>query len=269
MAWAYPNIDPVALDLGVLAIRWYSLAYLAGILLGWQYMKAMIRFIKSPIPAEFVDDFIVWATFAIILGGRFGYVFFYNWHYYSHNLLEIFYVWQGGMSFHGGLLGMVVGVWWFCRAYKLPTLHFGDLVAAAAPIGLFFGRLANFINGELYGRVTTSSLGMVFPNGGALPRHPSQLYEATLEGIVLFVFLFFVARFGNIRQRRGVVFGFFLLLYGIFRILIEQFREPDQQLGYVMAGLTQGQMLSFPMLIAGFLLIVYSRRKSVIPRVPH
>lgn len=257
MTLPYPHIDPVLVEIGPIAIRWYALAYIAGILLGWRYALRLARRVKSPVTAAHFDNFILWATLGIILGGRLGYVFFYKWDYYREHLSEILQIWQGGMSFHGGLLGVMFVVWRFARANKLPLLHFADLIAAAAPIGLFFGRIANFINGELFGRETTVPWAMVFPAGGDMPRHPSQLYQAGMEGILLFLILWIISRSIDIRQRAGVLTGMFFIGYGLFRFIGEFFRMPDSDLGFLWDGwLTQGQLLSLPMLGIGLVFLL-------------
>ncbi len=261
----FPNIDPIALSIGPLAIRWYSLAYLSGFLGGWWYAKRLIA--KGPsgtLKAEHIDDFIIWIIFSVILGGRMGYVLFYNLAYFIQNPIEIFQVWQGGMSFHGGLLGVVIVTIAFALKHKIPILRLGDIAACAAPIGIFFGRLANFINGELYGRETDSAIGMVFPHGGPNPRHPSQLYEAILEGLILFFLLYLVAQSSKVRQAYGFLFGVFLTWYGGSRFIVEFFREPDAHLGFVFLDwMTMGQILTMPMIIGGLGLMAYTWQKNV------
>ncbi|MDH5750199.1 MAG: prolipoprotein diacylglyceryl transferase, partial [Rhodospirillales bacterium] len=207
-----------------------------------------------------VDDFIVWATLGIVIGGRLGYVLFYNFDFYLSNPGAILQVWKGGMSFHGGLLGVVVATYLFVRKRGLDVLPFADLIACAAPIGLFLGRLANFINSELYGRVTDVPWAMVFPNGGAASRHPSQLYEAGLEGLVLFAILFILWRQESVRRRPGMLMGVFLIGYWAARSFVELFRQPDVQIGFMSGGTTMGQWLSFPMLLLGLFLLVRARR---------
>lgn len=260
-AISYPAIDPVLIQLGPLAIRWYALAYIAGLLLGWRYIVWLTRLPQSPLSKEDVDDFIVWATFGVILGGRLGYTLFYRPDYYLSHPVDILFVWQGGMSFHGGLLGVMVAVWWFSRRRGLDTLGVGDYVACAAPIGLFFGRIANFINAELYGRVSDAPWAMVFPGGGPLPRHPSQLYEALLEGALLFVLLAIFVRKEPFRLRRGTLFGAFLVGYGITRAIAELFREPDAHIGFLAAGATMGQLLSAPVFLFGLYLLIRAKRQ--------
>ena len=261
----YPTFDPVLVHLGPFAIRWYALAYIFGILLGWGYARILIRSDKlwggkAPLTLIDFDDFVVWVTLGIILGGRIGYVLFYNLPHFASHPLEIVQLWNGGMSFHGGFTGCVVAVVLFGYKRGIPVLSLGDLTCAVGPIGLFLGRLANFINGELWGRPTDVPWAMIFPNGGPLPRHPSQLYEAALEGFVLFVVLFVLQRFTRAREYPGYLSGMFLAGYAVARIVCEFFREPDRQLGYLAGGFTMGQLLSVPVLIVGLLLIGWSRR---------
>lgn len=258
-----PEFDPVALNIGPLEIRWYSLAYIAGILFTLFWLKTCNKKNKF-LSEQAYDDWLTWAILSIILGGRFGYVFFYNAEYFFQNPLEIFAFWHGGMSFHGGLLGAIFGMWLYAKKYKINFLQLTDCLAVAAPVGLFFGRLANFINLELYGRVTDSRFGLIFPNAGDLPRHPSQLYEAFLEGILLFAILFSLQHFTKISKQIGKLSGIFLLLYGSFRILIENFREPDEQIGFFLDKITLGQLLSLPLIISGIFLIFYHSRKKKI-----
>ena len=258
----YPSIDPILFQLGPLVIRWYALAYIGGLLLGWWYMRALAA--QTPVAAERdeVDDFLVWATLGVVLGGRLGYVLFYNPGIYLNNPLLIFAVWRGGMSFHGGLLGVAAAVALFVRWRGLRLLPFADLLACISPIGLFLGRLANFINGELYGRVSEAPWAMIFPRGGPYPRHPSQLYEAGMEGAVLFVVLFFLRRREAVRRRAGLLTGVFLAGYGVARTIAELFRQPDIHLGFLSGGTTMGQWLSAPMVAAGIYLMVRARRED-------
>ncbi len=256
----FPNIDPVLIHIGPLAIRWYALAYIAGLVLGWRYILAMIDTPKlwqgsAPISKLEVDDALLWAALGVILGGRIGYVFVYNFSYYMEHPNEIFTVWHGGMSFHGGALGVLVALAVFSRRRNIPALTLMDLVCAAQPIGQFFGRIANFINGELWGRPTDVPWAMVFPTGGPIPRHPSQLYEAALEGIVLFLVLRLLTHRFKLLQRPGTVMGVFIMGYGLSRVIVEFFREPDAQVGYLYGDwLTMGMLLSVPMILAGALL---------------
>ena len=277
----YPHFDPVALALGPIVIRWYALAYIAGLLLGWRYCMALVK--RPPLmmkPID-IDDFLVWATIGVVLGGRTAYVLFYRPGYYIENPLEILQLWHGGMSFHGGCAGVAVAEWLFARRRGIPVLGLADIVACAAPIGLFFGRLANFVNGELFGRSSDVAWAMVFPNGGPEPRHPSQLYQAGMEGLVLFLILM-VLEWRGARRRPGVVTGAFLIGYALARTIGELFREPDQQLGFLgdflrsdqvpallhpladfFQGVTMGQLLSLPMLIGGIWLIVRAKPLTV------
>lgn len=255
-ALPFPMIDPVLVEIGPLAIRWYALAYIVGLLLGWRYMRAFVAKPPMAMSAQNVDDFFVWATLGVILGGRVGYVLFYNFNVYIHDPLAMLRVWEGGMSFHGGLIGVIVALWLFARSRSLNFIAIGDAIAGAAPIGLFLGRLANFVNAELYGRVTDVPWAFVFPRGGPLPRHPSQLYEAALEGVVLFVVLWLLSRNAAVRARTGTLSGVFLIGYALSRVIVETVREPDVQVGYLMGGMTMGQLLSLPILLLGVYLVV-------------
>lgn len=261
----FPQIDPVAIEIGPLAIRWYALAYIAGILLGWRYALHLAARPPSVLTREALDDFVVWVTLGIILGGRLGYVFFYKPGYYLSHPLEALYVWQGGMSFHGGLVGVLLAIYLFARQRGIAVLALGDIVASVVPIGLFFGRLANFINGELFGRPSDVAWAMVFPGGGPWPRHPSQLYEAFLEGIALFLVLVWFNQRTSWRTQPGRVGGVFLAGYAVARIVSELFREPDAHLGFLLAGTTMGQLLSLPMLLIGIYLIVSGAKRPSLP----
>lgn len=257
--FTYPNIDPVAFSLGPLDVRWYSLAYMVAFIAGWRYCMALAAKDTDKLPSpKQVDDFLVWAVLGVILGGRIGYVLFYNLAEYIQNPADMLKIWHGGMSFHGGLLGMATSTLVYSYRHKIPALRLGDILACAAPIGFFFGRIANFINGELYGRVTDSPFSMVFPHGGSLPRYPSQLFEAFFEGLVLFFLLLILAQFSVIRNRNGLLFGIFLMFYGAARFVIEYWREPDIQLGFIVAHFTMGQILCFPMVVIGVILALYS-----------
>jgi len=262
----FPVFNPVAVSLGPVVIRWYALAYIVGIVLGWIYARSLIKKERlwggpAPITLPQLDDFILWVTIGIIVGGRTGYVLFYNLPFFIAHPAEIFELWKGGMSFHGGFLGCVAAVILFARSNNVSIPSLGDITTAVAPIGLFLGRLANFINSELWGRPADPSLpwAMIFPNGGPLPRHPSQLYEAGLEGIVLFTVLAIMIRMGALK-RPGLILGSFITLYGFARITGEFFREPDPQLGFLWGGLTMGMLLSVPMMIVGAIIIVASAR---------
>jgi len=262
-AIAFPDIDPVLIQFGPLAIRWYGLAYVAGLILGWRYMRRLVGGPPPVSPARDVDDFLVWATLGVILGGRLGYVLFYQPAYYLDHPLAVFQVWAGGMSFHGGLLGVLVAALLFVRRRNIPLLAFGDALACAAPIGLFFGRLANFVNGELFGRETDVPWAMVFPHGGPLPRHPSQIYEALMEGALLFIILYLLWRREAVRRRPGTLIGVFLVGYAIARTVAELFRQPDTHIGFLLGGTTMGQWLSVPMLACGLYLILRARQPRI------
>jgi phosphatidylglycerol---prolipoprotein diacylglyceryl transferase len=265
---AFPTFDPIAISIGPFAIKWYALAYIGGIIFGWIYARSLLKNQKlwggpAPISLPQLDDFILWVTLGIILGGRTGYVLFYNLPFFMQHPAEMFELWKGGMSFHGGFMGCVVAVIGFCLRNELPILSLGDITTAVGPIGLFLGRIANFINGELWGRPADPSLpwAMIFPTGGPLPRHPSQLYEAGLEGVLLFTILAVMIRFGALK-RPGLILGSFIALYGVARIIGEHFREPDPQLGFLWGGLTMGMILSAPMLIVGAILIILALRRE-------
>ncbi|MHA1524703.1 MAG: prolipoprotein diacylglyceryl transferase [Alphaproteobacteria bacterium] len=258
----FPNIDPVLIQIGPLAIRWYALAFIAGLLAGWGYAIYLLRREPHVMSRDDLGDFFTWAIIGVVAGGRLGYVSFYMPGYFIFNPIEIFFLWQGGMSFHGGLIGMLVAVVAFSYKRKLPVLKVADLIAGAAPIGLFFGRIANFINAELYGRPTDVPWAFVFPGAGDFGRHPSQLYEAALEGILLFVILFLLARFTAIRHRPGMLAGLFFGGYGLARMFVELFREPDAHLGFLLGGVTMGQILSLPLVIAGLWLIIHATRNT-------
>jgi phosphatidylglycerol:prolipoprotein diacylglycerol transferase len=261
----FPDIDPVAFHLGPLAVRWYALGYLFGVLLGAAYGASLLRR-KSlwaanspPFPAPAIWDFAFWAIIGIVIGGRAGYVLFYNLPLYLAHPLDIFKLWDGGMAFHGGLVGLLIAVGLFTRSKGGNILSSFDLMAACAPIGIFLVRCANFINGELYGRETTLPWGVVFPNGGPNPRHPSQLYEGVLEGLVAFLLIRFVTHVAYGLRRPGLAAGVFGVWYAICRIALEFVRIPDPQLGYLLAGwVTMGQLLSLPLLVAGLGLIAYA-----------
>ena len=261
-AIAFPQIDPVMVQLGPFAIRWYALAYIVGLLLGWRYVRWLAKRPPSAAGPEDVDDFLVMATLGVILGGRLGYVLFYRPDYYLDHPAAILAVWQGGMSFHGGMLGVAVAGLLFVRRRKLDALRFGDLIAAAAPIGIFLGRIANFINGELFGRVTDVPWAVVFPMGGPEPRHASQLYEAGLEGLLLFLVLHFLWRREAVRACAGVLTGVFLFGYALARAVVELVRQPDAHLGFLAGSTTMGQWLSLPMLLAGLWLVLRARPRG-------
>jgi len=264
---AYPNIDPVLVTLGPFPIRWYALAYIAGLALGWAYARALVKYDslwgKAPRPdAACIDDLLVYAAIGVILGGRLGYVIFYNPWFYLENPGEILAVWKGGMAFHGGLVGTALAILILARRRSVSALSLTDICCASVPIGIFLGRIANFIKPELWGRPTDAPFAMIFPGAGPLPRHPSQLYEAALEGLVLFIILFVAIRLGALR-RPGLVTGIFAAGYGLARIICEFFREPDPQLGFLFGGATMGMLLSLPLIAVGVFFILRANRRAV------
>ncbi len=263
LAIPYPAIDPVAVWIGPLPIRWYALAYIVGLIAGWAYARRLVSVDKywgaTPRPdAASLDDLLVYCALGVVLGGRIGYVAFYNASYYYAHPLETVAVWNGGMSFHGGLAGAALGVWLFARRRGLPAMPVADLCCAVVPIGLLLGRLANFIKPELWGRPTDVPWAMVFPGAGDAPRHPSQLYEAALEGVALFIVLYIAIRLGALR-RPGVAAGVFAIGYACARVFCEFFREPDPQLGFLFGGATMGMLLSAPLALVGFGLLWAAR----------
>lgn len=253
-------IDPVIFSLGPLQVRWYGAMYVLGFIVGGAVLKYLANKKFWPLSKEEIDRYITWLIIGMFLGARIFYVFIYNWEYYSVNLGDIFAVWKGGLSFHGAVVGMCIMTYLFAKKHKLHFFQLSDCMALAGAPGLLFGRIGNFINGELYGRVTDSWIGIVFPGGGPFPRHPSQLYEGFLEGIVLFTILFFLHK----RQRfYGVVSSVFLLGYGVFRFIVEFFREPDAQLGYYFNYFTMGQFLCMGMIIVSFFLFKLAKRAQI------
>ena len=260
-ALTFPDIDPVIFSLGFFHLRWYALAYLAGILIGWFLLKRLTSKPQDPIGHAPLDALINSGIIGIILGGRLVYVLFYNPAYYLSNPSKILAVWEGGLAFHGGFLGMVLAIIFTARRYNVSMIGLGDLIAMVAPIGIFFGRLANFINAELYGRVSDAPWAVIFPNSDGQPRHPSQIYEALLEGGLLFFILVMAYRMGA-RQRPGMMLGLFIAGYGLCRIVVEYFREPDAQLGFIVGSVTMGQILSLPMVLIGMIFILRARRNA-------
>tara|TARA_B100001027_G_scaffold208635_1_gene174097 strand:+ start:452 stop:1237 length:786 start_codon:yes stop_codon:yes gene_type:complete len=256
------NLDPVIFSLGLISIRWYSLAYVFGILIGWWYGKKLIsnksQLLKEKFNLKNFDDLITYIVISIIIGGRLGYVVFYNIEYYHSNPVDIFKIWEGGMSFHGALIGIILGTYIFSIRRKIETLFLLDVIACVSPIGIFFGRIANFINGELVGKVSSVPWGVVFPSLDLAPRHPSQLYEAVLEGLILFVILNII--FLKKKYDIGKCSCLFLIYYGIFRMISEYFREPDIQLGYIYDLASMGSILSFVMFLSG-LAMFYAIKK--------
>ncbi len=259
----FPQFDPVLIQVGPLTIRWYALAYISALLIGTWLVRRLVQRRPAVALPDQVSDFLTWATLGVVLGGRLGYVLFYQPARFLTHPAEILAVWSGGMSFHGGMLGVACAILLFCRRNRINILGFADRVAVAAPIGLFLGRVANFINGELWGREAPDWLpwAMIFPGdaAGGVPRHPSQLYQALLEGVVMFAVMLTVSRYESLRSRFGLLTGVFLTGYGTARIIGEFFRQPDAFLGFLFAGATMGQLLSLPMVTAGIILIVRAR----------
>jgi len=258
----FPNIDPIIISFGPLAVSWYSLSYVVGIVLGWFYILKLIEKKYTNLEKQHIDDFISWIIIGIIIGGRLGYVLFYDPVKYISNPIEILKTYEGGMSFHGGIIGFAIASILFTRKNNIKFFTLVDATAAAAPIALFLGRIANFINGELYGRVTDVSWSFIFPRSDGLPRHPSQLYEAALEGFVLFFILYFCVTKYQALKRSGLISGLFLIFYSSFRLIIENFREPDSHIGFHADFITRGQLLCIPMLIIGIIIIKYSRSNA-------
>ncbi|MEE9139669.1 MAG: prolipoprotein diacylglyceryl transferase [Alphaproteobacteria bacterium] len=262
LAIPFPDIDPIAIEIGPLAIRWYALAWIAGFIFGWRYCLMLARRSPWKITRDHIDDFLVWAIIATMVGGRLGYVLFYNPGYYLDHPLQIFAVWRGGMAFHGAIIGLVVAMAIFARRRGLRFLAFGDIIVAAGPIGILLGRIANFINGELFGRPTDVPWAVVFPRGGEVPRHPSQIYEAGLEGLVLFILLWVLATRARALDRPGLVGGAFLVGYALARGTVELFRAPDAHIGFLPGGTTLGQWLTVPMLAFGLYLVARALRRA-------
>lgn len=266
----FPQFDPVLVHLGPLTIRWYALSYIVGIVLGIALLRRLVTLAPRAATPEQADDFLGWVTLGVLLGGRLGYVLFYQPGYYLTHPLAMLEVWHGGMSFHGGALGVIVAMALFSWRNGINFLAFADRATVAVPIGLGLGRIANFINGELWGREAPASLpwAMIFPDAGGIPRHPSELYEALTEGLLLFLVLFAASRKQSIRERPGFLAGMFLVGYGCARSFCEFFREPDAFLGFLPGGLTMGQLLCIPMIIAGIGLIMNARSKPVYAGLP-
>lgn len=268
-ALAFPNIDPVIVQIGPLAIHWYGLGYVVGILFAWWYAKRLISKPNlwpndtAPIKPVDIDDFLIWAAAGVVIGGRLGYMLFYDFGRYAANPLEALAIWQGGMSFHGGLAGVTVAMILFARRRGFSAFSLFDVIAAGAPVGLGLVRVTNFINSELWGRPTDVPWAVVFPNGGPFARHPSQIYEAILEGLVLFVVLFVLVHRGKALKRPGMVAGVFIAGYGLSRIFVEFFREPDAHIGYLLGGwLTMGMVLSVPLVLIGLWSILRARKAA-------
>lgn len=265
MALTFPNIDPVAFSLGPVDIRWYALSYLAGFLIGLFVIKKSIdKYPSQYLTRDMFDDLLTWIIVGVILGGRFGYVLFYNAPYYIENPLNAFKIWEGGMAFHGGLVGVITAMILFAWKHHIPFFVLADRVAVVTPIGLFFGRIANFINGELFGRESDSPWAMIFREGD-VSRHPSQLYQAATEGVILFLILIVMQRLKYVRVHYGILSGVFLSAYAFMRFFVEYTREPDLQIGYLSLGLSMGQWLCVPMLIAGIIIIRFGRSTHATP----
>ena len=260
------NLDPILFDFGLIEIRWYSLAYIIGIIFGWWYGKKILvkrfQIANYKFDLKEFDDLVTYIIISIIVGGRLGYVFFYNHQYFIENPFEILKIWEGGMSFHGALIGIVVATYLFSVSRKIQTLFLLDIIACVSPLGIFFGRVANFINGELVGKASDMSWSVIFPKVDLIPRHPSQLYEAFLEGLILFIILNLIIFKKN--YKTGTCSYFFLIFYGIFRIFSEIFREPDFQIGYIFNFFSMGTILSFIMIVFGFVFLILSKRKNEI-----
>ena len=261
------NFDPVFIDLGMFEIRWYSIAYIVGIILGWIYAIKIIKKMAkkhnfTKIKQTVFDDLIIYLIIGIIFGGRMGYIIFYNFEYYSKNPSEILKLWEGGMSFHGGLLGVIIATIIFSKIKKINFFYFADIICCVAPIGLFLGRIANFINGELFGKISTLPWAVIFPNGGNISRHPSQIYEAILEGIILFILINFFAFKRQLILKAGYDSGLFLIFYSVARIIGEKFREPDIHLGYFLNYFSMGVILSSITFLAGCFIIFFIKNNE-------
>tara|TARA_B100000029_G_C17557384_1_gene952073 strand:+ start:1067 stop:1852 length:786 start_codon:yes stop_codon:yes gene_type:complete len=261
MILIHPLFDPVILSFGIFEIRWYGLAYVLGFLLGIYYIKLFNKKFKNSINNNYIDDFFIWSVLWVIIGGRLGYVLFYQTSSIFVNPINILYIWLGGMSFHGGLIGIILGIYFFTKLKKINFFQLADLVSIAAPIGIFFGRLANFINVELYGRITSSNLAMIYPTIDDNPRHPSQLYEALFEGIILFLIMYVFATKNFKKNNYGICSSYFLIFYGAFRFILEFLREPDQHIGLYFSYFSLGQFLSIPMILFGFVILFYKKNK--------
>jgi phosphatidylglycerol---prolipoprotein diacylglyceryl transferase len=262
----FPDFDPVLVKIGPFAIHWYAIAYIAGLVIGWRLVRRFAGWTPKVATPLQVDDFLSWATLGVVLGGRIGYVLFYQPDTFFHHPLDIIAVWQGGMSFHGGMLGVAIAIIWFCRRHRINVLAFADRIAMVAPIGLGFGRIANFINGELWGRPAPKGWpgAMIFPRVDMIPRFPSELYEAFLEGLCLFLIILALGWSERRRMHPGLLTGYFLIGYGIARSTAECFREPDAFLGFLFGGITMGQLLCIPMILAGIGFVLYARSRPAL-----
>ena len=260
MILIHPSIDPVIVSFGIIQIRWYGLAYVLSFLIGIYLIKKINQKDQKKIENKKIDDFFIWSIIGIILGGRIGYVLFYQTTSIFTNPINILYIWKGGMSFHGGLIGIIIAIWFFSKKYSINFFQISDLVSSVAPVGLFLGRLANFINVELYGKITDFPLAIIYPTVDQFPRHPSQLYEAFFEGIVLFIILYYYKKKNYYKNNFGFITILFLILYGIFRYFIEFLREPDQHIGLFFNFISMGQLLSIPLIILG--IVIYLVKKN-------
>lgn len=255
----FPDINPIAISIGPIDIKWYSLAYFFGIVFGFLLLKFQVKHFKLKIATNELEDIVFYSVLGIVLGGRIGYMLLYQFHTLLSNPLELLYIWKGGMSFHGGLLGFAIAIYFFTKKYKVDFLNLMDHLVCVAPLGIVFGRIANFINGELFGRTTSVPWGVIFPHGDMLPRHPSAIYEAFSEGLLCFVILQIILYTTKSVEKKGKMTAMFLIFYSVSRIVCELFREPDAHIGYLINYLTMGQMLSMPLLIAGFIMWKRSR----------
>ena len=259
------KFDPIAYSLGPFQITWYALSYIVGIIFSWRYFTFLSKKKFKIITHEVIETFFNYSIIGVIIGGRMGYVIFYNFEYYFSNPISILYIWEGGMSFHGGLLGVIFAQLLTSKKFNVPFFTICDITSISVPFGLMLGRTANFINGELYGRITNHPVGILFPNGGPLYRHPSQLYEAAFEGLFLFVIINLIAHLTPAINRTGFLTGIFISWYSISRFFIEFFREPDFHIGYVWLNLSLGQLLCLPMIVIGILILFFSSSKLIWP----
>ncbi|PPR47679.1 MAG: Prolipoprotein diacylglyceryl transferase [Alphaproteobacteria bacterium MarineAlpha5_Bin9] len=251
----HPLIDPVIFSFSFIEIRWYGFAYVLGFIIGIYLIKYINKNLSKPINSKFFDDLFIWSILGVIIGGRIGYILFYQTNTILNNPIHIFYIWEGGMSFHGGLIGIIISIFIFSKIKKVNFFYLSDLISIAAPIGIFFGRIANFINVELYGRSTNFPFAIIYPSIDGDTRHPSQLYEAFFEGLILFIILFITSKYFLKNKMYGVITSLFLIFYGIFRFLLEFLREPDPQIGFLFNFLTLGQILSVPMIMFGIIIL--------------
>lgn len=261
LAILFPNISPIIFEVGFIQIRWYALAYLFGIVFGYLLLKKLNNVQRKVLPDVALEDVIMYAVLGIVIGGRVGYVFFYDFENFLSDIKKIFFVWNGGMSFHGGILGLIFAMYLLSKKHKFSFLKLMDMISVVSPIGLFLGRIANFINAELWGRATDVPWAVLFPHAGDLPRHPSQIYEAILEGIILFIIMLLSFKNKKIRAQSGKLSGIFLVGYSVSRIFIEFYREPDYQIGYLLNYFTMGQVLTLPMLLLGLYFILKNKSR--------